>query len=184
MAGLHRRTLQRLYIKEKLSVVEVAKRVGMSERTVRSYMRKHGILLRPKPLAEERFYDKILIGVPPNGCWEWQGALTEAGYGEFMLNRKPVYAHRHCYELLVGPVPKRKELDHLCRNRKCCNPAHLEPVTRKVNAERGAWAMRTHCKNGHAFTPENTAYWGKHGRSCKACHRNRMSARYHRLKAA
>ena len=86
------------------------------------------------------------------------------------------FAHRVVYEILVGPIPVGLELDHLCRNRACVNPDHLEPVTTRTNLLRGysPWACRarqTHCKRGHEFTPENTYGTGDGRRYCRTCRR-------------
>lgn len=72
-----------------------------------------------------------------DGCWEWTGSLSGGGYGQFRVHGKQAQVHRFAYGLLVGPVPEGLELDHLCRNRRCVNPAHLEPVTRSINVARG-----------------------------------------------
>lgn len=78
------------------------------------------------------------------GCWEWQKAIRECnGYGICARNGKTDYAHRFSYETFVGPIPEGLELDHLCRNRKCVNPYHLEPVTHTVNMRRGARTILT-----------------------------------------
>lgn len=80
-------------------------------------------------------------------CWNWTGALNENGYGKIgMPGISPVYAHRLMYELCVGPIPKGLEIDHLCFNRRCVNPGHLEAVTRLQNVRR---AVKTVCKRGH-----------------------------------
>lgn len=67
-------------------------------------------------------------------CWVWQRAQDGRGYGRSKGRR----SHQEIYEQFKGPVPKDLQLDHLCRNRLCCNPDHLEPVTNQVNAQRGA----------------------------------------------
>lgn len=144
---------------------------------------------RRRTPVEKRFWSKVRK-TTSTGCWEWICALRH-GYGAFFYGRdesgKKIVrpAHRVSYELLVGPIPEGLEIDHLCRNTKCVNPAHLEPVTPKVNTLRGEsppakHARKTHCKRGHAFTPENTRYQDKEsewGRICRACNRERLRNR-------
>ena len=91
---------------------------------------------KPNLSLEERYY------VAENGCWISMGSRTSAGYGHFKEPNygKTVLTHIAMYEYKRGPVPSGMELDHLCRNRACCNPDHLEVVTRKVNARRGNFA--------------------------------------------
>lgn len=69
-------------------------------------------------------------------CWPWLGSKTAKGYGHLVVNRKSVYGHRWSYENHVGPIPEGMEIDHLCRNQSCVNPAHLEPVTTAENLRR------------------------------------------------
>lgn len=111
----------------------------------------------------------------PDGCWQWTGYRRRTGYGEWHPERHVRrLAHRHAYELLVGAIPDGKVLDHLCRNRGCVNPAHLEPVTIGENVLRGdtipaRWAQRTHCQQGHALTPDNLKKDRGRGRECRTC---------------
>lgn len=116
-----------------------------------------------------------------NGCWEWQSTMSENGYGIFTHHEMGrVFAHRLALHVAGYPVPAHLTVDHLCRNRKCVNPDHLEQVPVEVNILRGMTAggrnaRKTHCKHGHEFTPANT-YVGKSRtkigtltRSCKTC---------------
>lgn len=80
--------------------------------------------------------------IQENGCWDWVGATDPAGYGRWRYNGAVGYAHRRVYELTNGPIPKRRDLDHLCRRPICVNPDHLEPVTHRVNSLRGKMATR------------------------------------------
>lgn len=126
----------------------------------------------------QRLRDKLRIDAA--GCWLWTACLHRDGYGKTVLNGRFRYAHCAVYELLVGFIPEGLELDHLCRVRACCNPAHLEPVTSSVNRARGVHRNqhqdKTSCPRGHEYTPENTySYGGRGGRSCKTCKRLRKA---------
>lgn len=116
-----------------------------------------------------------------NGCWTWLGGLRGKGYGGFQVSYgTSVAAHRFIYEQLEGPIPTGLQLDHLCRNRTCVNPDHLEPVTLQENISRGLTgkvnhrnSVKTHCPNGHEYTEESTYHPPGHPtwRCCKLCRR-------------
>lgn len=106
-------------------------------------------------------------------CWNWVGVIKAGGYGWFGMNGQ---AHRFAYRNLVGEIPAGLELDHLCRNRKCVNPSHLEPVTHYENVFRGESqfginARKTHCIRGHEFDSANTYINKRGGRVCRECRR-------------
>lgn len=109
-----------------------------------------------------------------DSCWLWTGKKTQ-GYGRFFITEKrAVQAHRYAYELLVGPILPGLTIDHLCRVHNCVNPAHMEPVTKRINTLRGIgisaeYARRTACKYGHQFTEDNTIYHHGFARKCKTC---------------
>lgn len=92
--------------------------------------------------------------VMEDGCWLFQGAAQSSGYMQVSVEGRKVLAHRHVYQTLVAPIPAGLELDHLCRQRRCVNPAHLEPVTHAENTRR-ARAEQTHCREGHPLSGEN-----------------------------
>lgn len=138
-----------------------------------------------------RFLAKFAID-PVSGCWNWTAFINEGGYGMITNDRKPRRAHRISYEIHVGPIPNGLDLDHLCRNRRCVNPSHLEPVTRKENLRRSPTACkaggvttaalvraRKACPQGHLYSVENTVLTndGK-WRKCKECHRAQERRRY------
>lgn len=103
------------------------------------------------------------------GCLVWVGSCTRNGCGKIGREGRTRSAHRYIYEKFVGPVPEGLELDHLCRNRKCILPSHLEPVTHAENMRRGlsgAWQRnKTHCPAGHSYTTRNS----KGYRRCGTC---------------
>lgn len=134
---------------------------------------------RPPTPPVERFWPKVNKS---DDCWVWLGGKDSHGYGVFSirLNGKShsVGAHKFSYELLVNKVPKGMELDHLCRNRGCVNPAHMEVVTARTNTLRGNgitayWSRQTHCLHGHKYTTENTYITTKkpNARFCRTCRR-------------
>lgn len=138
------------------------------------------------PYIRTKFVEQVTYS-GPDGCWEWQGFRNRLGYGLCSVSRAVghVYAHRLALHFAGTPVPENLVTDHLCRNPPCVNPAHLEIVTQRTNNRRGNGVAgrnirKTHCKNGHAFTPENTGIAKSHGvvrgRRCKACAHDRYLA--------
>lgn len=113
---------------------------------------------------------------PSDGCWEWTGRHDVLGYSLIYIEGKYRKAHRFSYELHIGQIPADLHLDHLCRNRGCVNPQHLEPVTLVENIMRGNGAAaqaarRTHCPQGHPYFGDNLVLTDKGYRVCRTCRR-------------
>lgn len=128
---------------------------------------------------------KRLFPEPMGGCWLWAGH-TNNGYGQItrvLPARGMGYAHRIVYEALVGPVGEGLHLDHKCKVRTCCNPAHLDPVTphennRRSDSPTALHARQTTCVNGHPLDEKNTiARRDRPGRQCREC-KNERTRRY------
>ncbi len=140
--------------------------------------RKSGSTAAPvTPTAEERFWSKVDAS---GDCWEWTAGGAN-GYGHFFLGKDSgspsikMNAHRWAYQHLVGPIPDDFQLDHLCKNRACVNPDHLEPVPAAVNLSRSGARFfnlqKTQCPRGHPYSGDNLIRQARGGRACRECMR-------------
>lgn len=126
------------------------------------------------------------IKVQDNGCWVWTRRRDRQGYGVMWIYQEGKkyqrFAHRMSYEAHKGLIPANKQIDHLCMNKSCVNPAHLEVVTSKENTQRYFQSIDIdrYCRNGHRRTSSNTYISGK-TKYCKICHRY-SSAAYRKRK--
>ena len=122
------------------------------------------------------------IRIDENGCWTWTAARDPANYGRVNWQRRAQFSHRLVWTLLRGPIADGLVIDHLCRTRKCVNPAHLEAVTQRENIIRGELGKEREkslrCGHGHEFTPENTSYDKRGRRNCRTCKNTRARRRY------
>lgn len=115
------------------------------------------------------------VEVRSNDCWDWKLALDKDGYGtKNFLHGPKLMAHRWVYLTMVGPIPEGMHIDHLCKNRRCVNPAHLEAVTPRQNVLRSGGiaaknARKTHCIKGHPLFGPNLYHDPRGWRGCREC---------------
>ena len=142
------------------------------------------------PRGRYHTYPSVADRIDATGdCWVWTGATNTGGYGRICANGNDWYVHRLVWTALVGEIPDGLELDHLCQNKVCCNPDHLEPTTRKKNQNRNKAGMnaitrnqveQTHCQYGHPFSGDNLLTYKAEGRTrkrCRACYNPQQKAR-------
>ncbi len=122
----------------------------------------------------KRFWDKV---EKTDYCWNWKANKYKDGYGQFSIGKRKIAAHRYSYILARGDIQEDFVVDHLCGNKSCVNPLHLEVVTQKENVKRGIKNRtninKTHCKRGHIFDEENTYINSKGRKVCRQCIRDK-----------
>jgi hypothetical protein len=137
--------------------------------------------VRGNPITAQPIRERILNRTsqnPETGCWDWRGHLSSSGYGTIRYRDRDQYVHRLMYELTHGAIPAGLHIDHLCRNPPCCNPRHLEPVTVRENARRGAKCLNFGvCLNGHVVAEVGTYESPRGKRGCRGCLRSAQERR-------
>lgn len=136
-----------------------------------------------KPTVSERFWSRVDTSM---SCWNWRGARSRFGYGKMVANGRYVDAHRLSYMLTKGDIPEGMMVCHRCDNPSCVKPDHLfigspsDNMVDMASKKRRRSQQRLKCRNGHAFTPENTIHRGLFGRRCRTC--KRISAHYRNIR--
>lgn len=132
----------------------------------------------------EKFLAKVEKGVP-NECWPWLGT-TNNGYGQVTMPGRQISAHRLAYAAWIGPIPEGFEVHHICENKSCVNPAHLDSLPHKDHTRRHLTNpltqnfLKTHCKRGHELTGYNVYPTKSGGRTCRECNNMRNREHYAR----
>ena len=134
----------------------------------------------------ELFWEKV---EKTDNCWSWTAATDKDGYGVWSvrLQGKPKQfrAHRLSYYLAGNDLDEKLTIDHLCKNKACLRPSHLEQVSIRENIKRSSSfnGLKTRCKNGHPFSDDNTYVYNSRKRNCRKCHAASEMARYYARKA-
>lgn len=136
----------------------------------------------------QRWCENVSLPADADECWPWKGHIDDQGYGRLKFRGRSLKGHQVAVELFIGPIPMGFEPDHVCRNRACANPEHLEVVPKRENILRGVCppaknARKTHCIRGHALEGDNLIRADGH-RQCRTCRRATGLRYYYRKKGA
>jgi hypothetical protein len=164
-------------------IVSLARSLGISSSGLRARLKKVGPLpLRARRWDKTSFPDAVRLFTRPSDgeCLEWTRGRMNSGYGSIVFEGRTRQVHAAAWETFRGQVPSGLVIDHMCRNRLCCNIEHLRVVTIRENVLCGEGlsaqnARKTHCIRGHEFSPENTRRSKNGGRICRACNRLRLA---------
>jgi len=159
---------------------------SVPDERARTYLEVWSVMRLAHNWLSSRLFPKFDVSTDLE-CWIWTGAVSSAGYGVVQWDGRVRLAHRVIYELVNGELRDGLTVDHLCRNRACVNPSHLEAVTQRENVLRGESpaaenAIKSHCIRGHEFSESNT-YHVQGSRRCRECSRIRAREGYHRRRA-
>jgi len=147
--------------------------------------------MKTKPIEltdslRHRFHSKYIPS--EDGCWDWTAAVSSAGYGVIQAGGRTnslLLAHRVAYSIHTGSIAEGRVIDHLCRNRRCVNPYHLEAVSFEENVRRGDTYSsgsprrdKKHCPQGHPYSGDNLRMNSNGSRSCRTCIKANARRRY------
>ncbi len=125
-------------------------------------------------MNEERVIARLLPNIKFDGCWIWLGTPDSNGYGRIAIDGKRDKVHRWMWKVCIGPLSSECDLDHdwSCKNKLCCNPDHLEPVSHGENSRRSQGVFNGICKNGHRIEGYNKQRTSQGFHQCRICHVN------------
>lgn len=154
-----------------MSIAEVCETTSFSRHRVRKILLASGVMRnrsnRRSMSDVDRFFEKTNKRSDAE-CWPWMANMDAHGYGKFWLSGRKITAQRAAFIMFCGPIPDSYQVDHLCFNPSCVNPAHLRAVTKSENLSTRRLS-KTHCKNGHPLDADNIIFEGGGTRRCKIC---------------
>lgn len=175
--------VKKMYLIDLMTIREISNVMGVSAFPVAMIIKGSGIARNNTLIRDVKKHILNKISKTDKGCWEYPYCIQSNGYARL----KGKYAHRLSYEAFVSKIPKGLTIDHLCKNKICVNPDHMEPVTasenvKRSNAASAVNARKTHCMRGHPFEGHNL-FMSQGKRQCRICDNKRQLARYYKRKA-